>query len=259
MPVDDTVPTDAPAPANGNGPHPSAVFVAATEGDTGKSTVALGLLRILAGTVQRVGVFRPVTVARRNGDTVDVHDRILDMLLQHSTADLEYEDCIGVTNIRVHEDRDAALAEMYDGEYGLSYSTFQYRNLIVNKQYDLDTAIQTPIKYVADAPGGDARLYDIAAVASFDIENKGPYPGTEIPQLYLLPPAEAGNPTKILRGFDNVQIRDGETQRVYLYLTRKDISYWSVLEQTWVTPKGEFRVFVGASANETRLTGSFTV
>ncbi|MDO8394665.1 MAG: AAA family ATPase, partial [Dietzia sp.] len=43
----------------------SAVYVAAPEGDTGKSTVALGLLRILAGTVQRVGVFRPVTVAPR--------------------------------------------------------------------------------------------------------------------------------------------------------------------------------------------------
>ena len=100
--------------ANGSPPHPSAVFVAAPEGDTGKSTVALGLLRILAGTVQRVGVFRPVTIARRNGDVVDTHDRILEMLLQHSTADLEYDECVGVTNARVHEDRDAALAEIVD-------------------------------------------------------------------------------------------------------------------------------------------------
>ena len=36
------------------------------------------------------------------------------MLLQHSTADLEYDECVGVTNARVHEDRDAALAEIVD-------------------------------------------------------------------------------------------------------------------------------------------------
>ncbi|MGN0101816.1 MAG: phosphate acetyltransferase [Dietzia sp.] len=97
----------------------SAVYVAAPEGDTGKSTVALGLLRILAGTVQRVGVFRPVTVAPRPvvgepTETEPARDRILEMLLQHTTVELEYEDCVGVTNIRVHEDRDAALGEIVD-------------------------------------------------------------------------------------------------------------------------------------------------
>lgn len=92
----------------------SAVFVAAPEGDTGKSTVALGLLRILAGTVQRVGVFRPVTVAPRANGEEPTRDRILEMLLQHTTVDLDYEDCIGVTNARVHEDRDAALTEIVD-------------------------------------------------------------------------------------------------------------------------------------------------
>ncbi|MDV8001638.1 phosphate acetyltransferase [Rhodococcus sp. IEGM 1408] len=92
----------------------SAVYVAAPEGDTGKSTVALGLLRIFAGTVQRVGVFRPVTVAPRVADTEPARDRIVEMLLQHTTVDLEYEECIGVTNARVHEDRDAALTEIVD-------------------------------------------------------------------------------------------------------------------------------------------------
>ena len=97
----------------------SAVYVVAPEGDTGKSTVALGLLRILAGSVQRVGVFRPVTVAPRapaagRGDGEPARDRIVEMLLQHTTADLEYEDCVGVSNLRVHEDRDAALSEIVD-------------------------------------------------------------------------------------------------------------------------------------------------
>ncbi|PYI12531.1 glycoside hydrolase [Aspergillus sclerotiicarbonarius CBS 121057] len=141
--------------------------------------------------------------------------------------------------------------------HGLSYSNFTYSDLEVNKQADLDEAISTPLKYVADAPGGDSRMYDVAVVVSFSIHNDGPYDGTEIAQLYLQLPEEAENPTKILRGFDNVQIRDGETQNVYLYLTRKDISYWNTVLQNWVTPRGEFGVHVGASSNDIRLTGTF--
>ena len=102
-----------PGPSSAAPLSSSAVYVAAPEGNTGKSTIALGLLRLLAGTVQRVGVFRPVTLAPRDGDE-PVRDRIVDMLLQHTTVDLEYEDCIGVTNARVHEDRDAALTEIVD-------------------------------------------------------------------------------------------------------------------------------------------------
>lgn len=143
--------------------------------------------------------------------------------------------------------------------HGLSYSNFTYSNLAVSTVASLASAVETPISYVADAPGGDARLFDVAAVASFDILNEGPYDGTEIPQLYLLMPEEAGNPTKILRGFDSVQVRDGETQTVYLYLTRKDISYWSVVDQTWVTARGEYTVSVGASVADIRLNGRFTV
>ena len=106
-----------PSQSGGEPLSSSAVYVVAPEGDTGKSTVALGLLRILAGTVQRVGVFRPVTVAPRPAgpgveDEEPVRDRIVEMLLQQTTVDLDYEDCIGVTNMRVHSDRDAALSEI---------------------------------------------------------------------------------------------------------------------------------------------------
>ena len=113
-PGSDTAGPTIPSPVTGDPLSSSAVYVAAPEGDTGKSTVALGLLRILAGTVQRVGLFRPVTVVPRATDPGPGRDRIVEMLLQHTTVDLAYEDCIGVTNVRVHEDRDAALTEIVD-------------------------------------------------------------------------------------------------------------------------------------------------
>ncbi|KFX98669.1 hypothetical protein O988_04253 [Pseudogymnoascus sp. VKM F-3808] len=55
--------------------------------------------------------------------------------------------------------------------HGLSYSNFSYSNLQVNTHSDLADNINIPIKYVADAPGGDSRLYDLAVTVSFDIHN----------------------------------------------------------------------------------------
>ncbi|KAJ5295906.1 glycoside hydrolase family 3 protein [Penicillium antarcticum] len=51
-------------------------------------------------------------------------------------------------------------------------------------------------------------------------------------------PKQTGNPTKLLRGFVAIPICDGVTQTRKIYLTRKDISYWDVMTQTWVTPNG---------------------
>ncbi len=82
--------------------------MASPEGDTGKSTIALGILHRLAATVARVGVFRPIT---RLGED---RDYILDMLLAHTTAGLSYDDCVGVSYQQLHDDPDAAIADIVD-------------------------------------------------------------------------------------------------------------------------------------------------
>ncbi|MBN9635900.1 MAG: AAA family ATPase, partial [Actinobacteria bacterium] len=89
-------------------PEATAIYIASPEGDTGKSTIALGLLHRLAATVARVGVFRPIT---RAGDGLDY---ILELLLTHTTAGLEYDDCVGVTYQQLHEDTDGAIADIVD-------------------------------------------------------------------------------------------------------------------------------------------------
>ncbi|MBO0856440.1 MAG: AAA family ATPase, partial [Nocardia sp.] len=85
---------------------PSTVYIASLEGDTGKSTVALGLLHMLSATTPRVGVFRPIT--RSSHD----RDYILELLLEHCTADIDYQDAIGATYEQVHADPDAAIGEI---------------------------------------------------------------------------------------------------------------------------------------------------
>ncbi|OBI80749.1 phosphate acetyltransferase [Mycobacterium sp. E740] len=86
----------------------SAVYVASPEGDTGKSTIALGLLHRLTATVAKVGVFRPIT---RLGEDCDY---ILELLLEQSTAGLSYDECVGVGYEQLHEDPDGALGEIVD-------------------------------------------------------------------------------------------------------------------------------------------------
>ncbi|TFV59254.1 phosphate acetyltransferase [Mycobacterium sp. PS03-16] len=93
----------------------SAIYVASPEGDTGKSTIALGLLDRLAATVARVAVFRPITRRpERHGAEPGDRDYILELLLAHTTAGLPYEDCVGVGYQQLHEDPDGALAEIVD-------------------------------------------------------------------------------------------------------------------------------------------------
>jgi phosphate acetyltransferase len=86
----------------------SAIYVASPEGDTGKSTIALGILHRLAATVARVGVFRPI--ARLGED----RDYILELLLAHTTVGLAYEDCIGVDYQQLHDDPDVAIGDIVD-------------------------------------------------------------------------------------------------------------------------------------------------
>jgi phosphate acetyltransferase len=86
----------------------SAIYIASPEGDTGKSTIALGILHRLAATVAKVGVFRPIT---RLGEE---RDYILELLLAHTTAGLRYDECVGVGYQQLHEDPDGAIADIVD-------------------------------------------------------------------------------------------------------------------------------------------------
>ncbi|QKT06093.1 phosphate acetyltransferase [Gordonia sp. X0973] len=87
----------------------SAIYLASAEGETGKSTIALGLLALLSATGGRIGVFRPIS---RTHDGKD--DYILELLLAHDSVGLDYADCIGVTYDQVHADPDGALATIVD-------------------------------------------------------------------------------------------------------------------------------------------------
>jgi phosphate acetyltransferase len=88
---------------------PASVYVASSEGRSGKSAVALGLLDQLSRRVERVGVFRPVV---RADDAAS--DHVLELLLSRLDTDLTPESASGVGYDDVHADPDGALSSIVD-------------------------------------------------------------------------------------------------------------------------------------------------
>jgi phosphate acetyltransferase len=85
----------------------SSIYIASAESGTGKSTIALGLLHLLAASPARVGVFKPIV------GSSDETDYLLDLLLEHTTVSFDdYGQVRGVTYERVDEDPEAALSEI---------------------------------------------------------------------------------------------------------------------------------------------------
>lgn len=92
------------------------IYITSPEGETGKSTIALGVVDLLTRRVQRVGVFRPVTRSGHTGSTpagqAPERDYVVELLLAHDGVDLSYEQCVGVTYDDLHADPDAALSQI---------------------------------------------------------------------------------------------------------------------------------------------------
>ncbi|OBK44723.1 phosphate acetyltransferase [Mycobacterium kubicae] len=116
------------------------IYVAAPEPETGKSTVALGLLHRLTAKVAKVGVFRPIT--RLNEE----RDYILELLLEHTSADLPYEQCVGVTYQQLHDDRDGAISTIVESYHAMAQSCDAV--LIVGSDY---TDVTSPAELSVNA------------------------------------------------------------------------------------------------------------
>jgi phosphate acetyltransferase len=80
------------------------IYITSAEGNTGKSTVALGVLDTLTRSIEKVGVFRPI--ARSSSE----RDYVLELMLENDGVELDYELCVGVGYEDVHNDPEAALA-----------------------------------------------------------------------------------------------------------------------------------------------------
>jgi beta-glucosidase len=119
---------------------------------------------------------------------------------------------------------------MFPFGYGLSYTTFGYKNLTVG---------------TADASGNVA--------VGFDLTNTGSRAGTEVAQVYVGQPSSTGEPPKNLRGFTRVTLDPGQTKHATVTLNARSFQYWG--GSGWTNASGTNQILVGASSRDIRLTG----
>jgi beta-glucosidase len=121
--------------------------------------------------------------------------------------------------------------------YGLSYTTFAYKNLTVSPA------------------SGDQQ-----AVVHFDLTNTGSRAGAEVAEVYVGDRhSSVPRPLKELKGFAKVSLSPGETKQVTVNLDRRAFSYYDVKKHDWVVEPGDFDVYVGRSSAQIELTGKVAV
>jgi len=87
-----------------------------------------------------------------------------------------------------------------------------------------------------------------------DVTNTGSRPGEEIVQLYVgFTGSKVDRPLKLLRGFEKVPLAAGETKRVTIPVSVKDLAYYDAGTKAWVVERTEYTVLVGGSSRATDL------
>lgn len=130
------------------------------------------------------------------------------------------------------------ITPQFEFGFGLSYTTFAIDDLKVKS-----------------SGKGDK----IKVSASVTVENTGDMEGTEVVQAYISFPESAGEPPKVLRGFEKVLLKPGMKTKVSFEFTKTELSIWDTTKQSWVVPSGEFKLLVGASSRDIRHTATFNV
>ena len=130
---------------------------------------------------------------------------------------------------------DVEKTPLFPFGFGLSYTTFDYKKLKINK---------------ASFAKGEP------VVVSVDITNSGNYDGKEVVQLYIQDVAASlARPVKELKGFELIALKKGETKTVTFTLTEKELGFYDNAGK-YLVEAGTFKLMVGGSSDK-GLEGQF--
>ena len=114
--------------------------------------------------------------------------------------------------------------------HGLSYTRFDYKALQLSCENEQITV-------------------------SARVKNTGDCPGAETAQLYI----GGGERAAVLKGFRKVFLQPGESAECCFRLTPRDFARFSGTEHAWIAEPGEYRVCIGSSSRDIRLSGTAVI
>src|SRR6266542_684604 len=129
------------------------------------------------------------------------------------------------------------IAPLFPFGHGLSYSTYAYSNLKITQGTGANVTVEA------------------------DVTNTGSRTGAEIVQLYVGSPATAAAPEapKELQGFQKILLTSGQTGHVSFTLDARSFSFWSTATHRWRIAGGQYRIQLGSSSRDLRLTGTVSL
>src|SRR5262249_6482694 len=114
--------------------------------------------------------------------------------------------------------------------HGLSYTTFAYSALSLAKS-------------------------GASVTVSFTLRNSGSRAGAEGTQVYVGDPGGAGEPPGQLKGFPEGFLGAGESRGVSVTVGPRAFATWDVASHRWKVGAGRYRILVGSSSRDLRLSG----
>lgn len=135
-----------------------------------------------------------------------------------------------------HDYMDSPGDPLYSFGHGLSYTSFEYSNLLIRS-------------------AADGKSCEV----SYRITNIGNRSGAEVVQLYLRDVvASVSQPPMLLKGFTLIELSPGESRTTTFNLGAEELSIYNAGLERVIEP-GLFKVMIGASSADIRLTGDFTL
>lgn len=119
--------------------------------------------------------------------------------------------------------------------FGLSYTTFAYRDLVLTKE-------------------------DKNVIATLLVKNTGTVTGAEVVQIYVSQNTPSVfKPVKELKGFAKVFLQPGEEKEVKITLSPRAFAYYNTNQKSWVVEKGEYVISAAASSRDIRLSATVSL
>lgn len=126
---------------------------------------------------------------------------------------------------------------MFPFGFGLSYTTFEYSNLVLPSKVKKDGTMEV----------------------KFTLKNTGDVKGDEVVQLYLHDEvASVVRPMRELKAFKRISLEPGESKQVVLTLPYRSFGFWNRELKFGVEP-GEFKVYIARNAVDIQMEGTVQV